>query len=185
MDNTTQLMELYSTCFTLSMVITIIAAALAVFLFFRFNIRGIYAIRSGKAKQREIREMEERNQRTGKLREDSEFDFDSTGSRDNGTVKTGPTKSSGRRTARSGKTGSTGGRKSGRIRGRTGSTGGTAKQPQQPSSETAVLGGVSGAEHHANDTLPLSEPLQAKPVQGFRFDITEYTAVVHTDEIIE
>lgn len=183
MDNTTQLMELYSTCFTVSMVITIIAAALAVFLFFRFNIRGIYAIRSGKAKQREIREMEERNQRTGKLREDSEFDFDSTGSRDNGTVKTGPTKSSARKTAGSGKTGSTGGRKSGRIRGRTGSTGGTAKT--QPSSETAVLGGGAAAEHHANDTLPLSEPLQAKPVQGFRFDITEYTAVVHTDEIIE
>lgn len=126
MDNTTQLMELYSTCFTVSMVITIAAAALAVFLFFRFNIRGIYAIRSGRAKQREIREMEERNRRTGKLREDGEFDFDSACSRDKSTVKTGPTKSSGNKTARAGKT-----------------------------------------------------------VQGFRFDITEYTAVVHTDEIIE
>lgn len=184
MDNTTQLMELYSTCFTVSMVITIAAAALAVFLFFKFNIRGIYAIRSGRAKQREIREMEERNQRTGKLRADNEFDFDSTGSRDNSTVKTGPTKSSGRKTAGAGKTGSTGGRRSGRIRGRTGSTGGTAKT-QQPSSETAVLHGTNSAEHHANDTLPLSEPLQARTVQGFRFDITEYTAVVHTDEIIE
>lgn len=124
MDNTIRLMELYSTCFAVSMVITIVAAALAAFLFFRFNIRGICAIRSGKAKHREIREMEERNRRTGKFCEDSAlFDFDSAGSR--------------------------------------------------------------SAEHHTNGTLHLSEPLQVKAVQGFRFDIIEYTAVVHTDEIIE
>lgn len=124
MDNTVQLMELYSTCFTASMVVTIVAAALAVFLFFRFNIRGICAIRSGKAKQREIREMEERNRRTGKLCEERElFEFDFTGSR--------------------------------------------------------------STERRTNDKRPLSEPLQVKTVQGFRFDIIEYTAVVHTDETIE
>lgn len=68
MDNTLQLIELYSTGFNVCMVIAIAGAALALFLFFKLDIRGIYMIQSGRARRKEIRNITEKNRKTDKLR---------------------------------------------------------------------------------------------------------------------
>lgn len=48
-----------------------LALVLAVVMFFLFDIRNIFLIETGRAKSKAIQEMNERNQRTGKLRDDS------------------------------------------------------------------------------------------------------------------
>lgn len=55
MDKMARLIGLYSTCFVICLAVTIAAGAVTAFLFFRFNIRKIFLIRSGRAGRRGIR----------------------------------------------------------------------------------------------------------------------------------
>ena len=77
MDNTT-LITVASVGLRISLVLLIIGAVLTVLLFWRFDIRNIYLIRSGKAKRKTVSKMQEHNNRTGKLREEFDLDY-STG----------------------------------------------------------------------------------------------------------
>lgn len=72
------LIRIYQICFYISLVVTILGLANAAFLFFRFNVRGIFEIRTGRAAKRTIRKMAEANASTGRLRP-VEMDFTTGG----------------------------------------------------------------------------------------------------------
>ena len=73
MDNTEQLIAIYHTGFIVCAVLLVVGIALAVLFFFKFDIRTIYMLRTGKAKQQTINEMKERNLKTGKLSASSPY----------------------------------------------------------------------------------------------------------------
>jgi len=158
-----ELISLYDTLFNVSLCIALLGLGLSVFLFFYFDIRTVYALMTGKAKQETIRRMAEQNAKTGNLR--------------NQYLHTGPT----------GRTGKTG--KSGPL-GFTGSlTEQIAPTPVQQAvePETAVLvedvvmetNVLNAASAQTVETAVLSTP-----ANQFRFLLTENTLVIHTDEII-
>lgn len=70
MQKLEQMINIYHTAFIIFLVLTILFLLLSVFLFFKLNIREIYDLRTGRGARRKIQEMEEINERTGKLRED-------------------------------------------------------------------------------------------------------------------
>lgn len=72
------LIKIYQICFYISLVVTILGLANAAFLFFRFDVRGIFEIRTGRAAKRTIRKMAEANASTGRLRP-VEMDFTTGG----------------------------------------------------------------------------------------------------------
>lgn len=72
------LIKIYQICFYISLVVTILGLANAAFLFFRFDVRGIFEIRTGRAAKRTIRKMAEANAATGRLRP-VEMDFTTGG----------------------------------------------------------------------------------------------------------
>ena len=78
MQETEQLITLYHTGFIIFLVLTILFAALSVLLFFLFKIRRVFDYLTGRAEKRTIRQMEEENAQTGKLRQDT-FIPESTG----------------------------------------------------------------------------------------------------------
>lgn len=78
MQETEQLITLYHTGFILFLILTILFAGLSVFLFFLFKIRRVFNYLTGRAEKRTIKQMEEENAQTGKLRQDT-FIPDSTG----------------------------------------------------------------------------------------------------------
>lgn len=74
MDKAQALIRLYQTCFYACMAVTILGLVCAVFFFFKFDIRTIIEIRTGRAAKRAIRKMAEANAMTGRLRaEDMDF----------------------------------------------------------------------------------------------------------------
>lgn len=68
MDKAESLIRIYRTCFYISMAIMILGLANAVFLFFKFDVRTIFEIRTGRAAKRTIQKMAEANAMTGRLR---------------------------------------------------------------------------------------------------------------------
>ena len=78
MQQTEQLITLYHTGFIIFLILTILFAGLSVLLFFLFKIRRVFGYLTGRAEKRTIRQMEEENAQTGKLRQDT-FIPDSTG----------------------------------------------------------------------------------------------------------
>lgn len=131
MDKAESLIRVYQVCFYICLVVTVLGLANAAFLFFRFNVRGIFEIRSGRAAKRTIRKMAEANAATGRLRP-VEMDFTTGGlhSGETGNTATTPLQPADRppapaapapapapaapaRAVRTGKTGKTG--KSGRT----------------------------------------------------------------------
>lgn len=66
--NAQSMIAAYNTGFTVCLVITVLAVASAVFLFFKFDIRTIFAIRTGRAERQTIEKLREANARTGTLR---------------------------------------------------------------------------------------------------------------------
>lgn len=78
MQETEQLITLYHTGFIIFLILTILFAALSVLLFFLFKIRRVFDYLTGRAEKRTIRQMEEENAQTGKLRQDT-FIPESTG----------------------------------------------------------------------------------------------------------
>lgn len=178
MDATAQI-SLYTTLFYVSLGITVVGLALAVFFFFYFDIPTVFAMMTGKARKETIRRMEEQNAKTGNLR----FEYP---------------------VGNSGRTGRTGGKT-----GRTGETGRTVAPPaggtpprenraasqiptqpewpetsvlQQPTMETTILGGA-GEETEFLGAAEQVQPETRQP-QNMSFRMTETTIVIHTDEII-
>lgn len=78
MQETEQLITLYHTGFIIFLILTILFAALSVLIFFLFKIRRVFDYLTGRAEKRTIRQMEEENAQTGKLRQDT-FIPESTG----------------------------------------------------------------------------------------------------------
>lgn len=70
MQKLEQMINIYHTAFIIFLVLTILFLLLSIFLFFKLNIRDIYDLRTGRGARRKIQEMEEINERTGKLRDD-------------------------------------------------------------------------------------------------------------------
>ncbi len=83
MNQYQQSMDFFQTGYRVCFGIAIAALIIALILFFLFDIRTIFMIRTGRAQRRKVQEMEERNQRTGKLRDDTEKDLGS-GTSDSG-----------------------------------------------------------------------------------------------------
>ena len=74
MQKLEQMINVYHTAFIIFLVLTILFLLLSIFLFFKLNIREIYDMRTGRGAKRKIQEMEEINERTGKLREDAVYE---------------------------------------------------------------------------------------------------------------
>lgn len=74
MEKLEQMINVYHTAFIIFLVLTILFLLLSIFLFFKLNIREIYDMRTGRGAKRKIQEMEEINERTGKLREDAVYE---------------------------------------------------------------------------------------------------------------
>ncbi len=70
MEKLEQMINIYHIAFILFLVLTILFLLLSIFLFFKLNIREIYDMRTGRGARRKIQEMEEINEKTGKLRND-------------------------------------------------------------------------------------------------------------------
>lgn len=71
MQETEQLIALYHTGFIICLILTLLFAALSVFIFFMFKIRRVFDFLTGRAEKRTIKQMEEENAQTGKLRQDT------------------------------------------------------------------------------------------------------------------
>lgn len=62
------LINLFNTCFYVCLVLTILFFVVSVVLFFLFDIRSIFNIKTGRAMQKTIKEMQSVNSSTGRLR---------------------------------------------------------------------------------------------------------------------
>lgn len=62
------LLSFFNTAFVICLAMTILFFVISVVLFFLFDIKTIYMIRSGRAQARTVKEMEEINSSTGRLR---------------------------------------------------------------------------------------------------------------------
>lgn len=183
--NAVEQISLFNTLFYVSMGLAIAGLALAVFFFFYFDIPRVYAMMTGKAKRDTIRKMEEQNAMTGRLRA-------------NYTGYTGETGDPAR-TGKLGRTGRTG--KTGQVRNveiqhpapvpvqsyqeaaapETAVLQAYAPETEvlyENAGETAILGGAP-VQQDAGETAVLKHDLD-----GFRFQVTETTLVIHTNEII-
>ena len=148
--------QTYHTGFTICLIITIIAFVLAGIMFFAFNIREIYAIRTGRAHSKEIERAREKNLKTDQLGRRRNF-FSS------GSLK--------------GKTGQT--------KGTTGPTNEKAKTDHEGTSwDTAALSKPDEGMTSVLSAVPEAGVQVAQAPIGFRFVITENTMVIHTEEII-
>lgn len=64
------IINLMNTCFMVCLVFTILFFAISVLLFFVFDIRTIFSIKTGRAQAKTIKEMSKANASTGRLRVD-------------------------------------------------------------------------------------------------------------------
>lgn len=71
MQESEQIIALYHTGFIVCLCLAVVFAALSVFLFLKFRIRKVFNFITGRAEKRTIRQMEEENAQTGKLRQDT------------------------------------------------------------------------------------------------------------------
>lgn len=71
MQETEQLIALYHTGFIICLILTILFAVLSIFLFFKLKIRYVFDFLTGRGEKRTIKQMEEENAQTGKLRKDT------------------------------------------------------------------------------------------------------------------
>ena len=176
--------SLYNTLFYVFAGIAALGLSLSVFFFIYFDIPAVYAMITGKAKRDTIRKMEEANAATGKVRRPY-------------PTHTGDMK-------RSGRLGNSGKTHSGKVanvhRERIPAT----EPPQtaetgvlhRAASETEVLHRAASETEVLHEELGATAPLkrpaeqmqpQVAPAQNtpqIRFQITENTMVIHTDELI-
>lgn len=69
MQELERMINIYHTAFLIFLILTIVFLFVSVFLFFKFDIRGIFDLRSGRGARKTIQKMQELNDQTGKLRE--------------------------------------------------------------------------------------------------------------------
>lgn len=187
----TEYIELYNTLFLVSAVVAALGLVLSVFFFFYFDIRTVRALMTGKAREATIRRMAAQNARTGNLR-----------------MQVSGMGISGNLNNTSGKLGQTGriGRKAHVVSQSSVQTEEILEPPVQQTvqteigatsvlqndapetvvlqaacPETTVLGSVQAP--FAQDDVSVTTVLSANPV-NIRFDVTETTLVIHTNEII-
>lgn len=70
MQETEQLISLYHTAFIVFLILTIVFALVSVLIFFQFRIKDVFDFKTGRGQKRTIRQMEEENAKTGKLRQE-------------------------------------------------------------------------------------------------------------------
>lgn len=68
MQELERMIDIYHTAYIACLVLTIVFLALSIFFFFKFEIKKIFDMKTGRGAKRSIREMEEINAKTGKLR---------------------------------------------------------------------------------------------------------------------
>ena len=164
MDAVAQI-SLYSTLFYVFLALTAIGLILAVFFFFFFDIPTVYAMITGKAKEKTLKRMQEKNAKTGTLR----------------TRNTRRTSASGQlNTGELGNTGRTAAQVADILE--------HAAAPEtavlQPAAaETSVLSSAA-VPVYANDEMGQTAALKPKAAVNFRFDVTQHVVLIHTDEII-
>lgn len=64
-------MDFFLNAYRICFAVAAVAFVIALLMFFSFDIKTIFMIKTGRARQKTVDEMSERNSRTGKLREDS------------------------------------------------------------------------------------------------------------------
>lgn len=152
------IIQLYTNGFWISLAVTVLGAAGAVASFFLFDIRTVFAIRTGKAEKASVQKLAAKNMETGRLREDYSFDYN--------------TMTMGRKTKRTMTTG--------RMK-----TTPTAEEKMQPVAETTQLVQKIPAEKKAAaSALPSAETQLASAATAAGFTITEKIMIIHTDEVI-
>lgn len=70
MQELEQLIKIYHAAFIAFLVLTVVFFVTSVILFFKFNIRGIFDMKTGRGAKKTIQKMKELNAQTGKLRQD-------------------------------------------------------------------------------------------------------------------
>lgn len=165
-----ELIELYSTLFYVFLGIAAFGLVLAVFFFFYFDIPAVRAMMTGKAKQETIRRMEEKNAMTGSLR------FQYPGN--SGDVSRG---GNNRRSGRTGRTSQPGAPQVSQSNPSPAHSEPETSILQDTVNETVVLGGANAqpSDRQSGHTAILN-----RSDSSFRFEITQSTVVIHTDEII-
>lgn len=204
--NAVEMISLYGNLFYVSMAIAVVGLGLSVFFFFYFDIPTVYALMTGKAKEDTIRRMAEQNAKTGTLKNQ----YIHTGP----TGKTGKNGNSGPMTqnvARSAPQPVADGQTAPLAAPEQNETTILQTATQETTvlggavEETMVLGGASAdtmvlnaqgpetqvlgyGSEDAGATAVLSAsayaPQYGQMSNSFRFDVTESTLVIHTNEII-
>ncbi len=77
--NAQSMIAAYNTGFNICLAITVLGVAGAIFLFFKFDIRTIFAIRTGRAERQTVEKLREANARTGTLRAAPEIEYTTDG----------------------------------------------------------------------------------------------------------
>lgn len=68
MNNADSIISIFKTCLQFCIAFAILFLVISIVLFFVFDIRAIFSIRTGRAKKKTIKEMQEANNKTGRLR---------------------------------------------------------------------------------------------------------------------
>lgn len=68
MDSIDSLISIFRTCFHVCIAFTVLFLIITVVLFFLFDVKTIFNIRTGRAKKKTVKEMQEANNTTGRLR---------------------------------------------------------------------------------------------------------------------
>lgn len=142
---------------------------LAVLLFFLFDIKNVLVIETGSGRRKTVQEMHERNQRTGKLRKESE-----PSSGDVTKENTGKLKTSGRDSKETGRKRNTASKRVTQSTDQGKQKGGTQKYDYSQASGPAGAGNKKPLE-----TAYIEGGKRGK---GFKFTITQKLIVIHTDE---
>jgi len=70
MESSERLIELYRMGFIICLFLAAVFLLLSIFFFFKFRIRDVFDFLSGRAEKKSVKQMEEKNAKTGKLRDD-------------------------------------------------------------------------------------------------------------------
>ena len=204
MDNTEQLIAIYHTGFIVSILVMCIGLALAVLFFFVFDIKNIFMIRTGRAKQKSIADMQERNLQTGKL---SSSPYTDSGEirgkkerRKTGAFKTGAFRSSDKKqgdvvqpakrpmesTVPLQESSTVGQADQTTLNGPLETSLLSTPSSHSSSDETLYQNGSSQYEAQGTEVLADGNnlPVPAPASSGFKFTVTERTIVIHTNESI-
>jgi len=163
------IIQVYSTGFTVSMVVAILGAISSVALFFLYDIKTIFLIRTGRAQKLSEKKIAEHNAATGSLKADYSFDYETSQLRSGRRRKTGRTAS---------QTGVTARQKQ--------ATGQMAASAAPAVEETTMLQRINPENPVSVGGIPITDGATSYPVtprQGFK--IIENTMVIHTHEVVD